>query len=406
MAWPGFAENLWLATNGDGLMCVVPAPASLTAKAGGTNVKIAVETIYPFEETVRFKVDPEKPAKFPLILRIPEWADRATITINMKPALKGKATNLALLDREWKKGDVVEMTLPMNVRTIGWANRQKNAISVYRGPLAYSLKIDEEAKRLDRPNGWDAFELYPKSPWNVGLPPAPQFTLKKNPLKKGAQPWTLANVPITLETQGRVIPEWATDMYGLAAPLQQSPAYTIQPPRKVELVPMGAARLRVTVFPTVSTDPKAAKWVKPRSARKPLPTKWSHRNFFDSEAALSDGLIPAKSNDQEIPRFTFWDHKGTEEWVQYTYEAARTFQACRVYWFDDTGRGECRIPETWTIQVKRDGAWFDVEPIGGYSNVKDGWSEVKFKPVAGTEIRLVAKLKPGFSAGILEWEVL
>ena len=406
MAWPGFAENLWLATNDDGLMCVVPAPASLTAKAGGTNVKIQVETIYPFEETISFKVDPEKPAKFPLILRIPEWADRATITINKKPALKGKATNLALLDREWKKGDVVEMTLPMNVRTIGWANRQKNAISVYRGPLAYSLKIDEEAKRIDRPNGWDAFELYPKSPWNVGLPPAPQFTLKKGPLKKGAQPWTLANVPLTLETQGRVIPEWATDMYGLAAPLQQSPAYSIQPPREIELVPMGAARLRVTVFPTVSTDPKAAKWVKPRSARKPLPTKWSHRNFFDSEAALSDGLIPAKSNDQEIPRFTFWDHKGTEEWVQYTYDAARTFQACRVYWFDDTGRGECRIPETWTIQVKRDGAWFDVEPIGGYSNVKDGWSEVKFKPVAGTEIRLVAKLKPGFSAGILEWEVL
>ncbi|MBC8064514.1 MAG: glycoside hydrolase family 127 protein [Chlorobia bacterium] len=406
MAWPGFVENLWLATKGDGLVCVVPAPASVDAVvAGGTKVKVVVDTNYPFEETVRFRIDPEEPAKFPLILRIPSWADRATITINKKPALKGKATIMALLDREWKKGDVVEMTLPMNVRTLGWSDRQKGAQSIYHGPLVYSLKIDEETKKLARPNGWDAFEIYPKSAWNIGLPESNQFTVKRKPFKKGAQPWTLENVPITLETQGRVIPEWTTDMYGLAAPLQASPVFTKQPLQRVELVPMGAARLRVTVFPTVSSDPKATKWVKPRTARRALPTSWSHRNFFDSEAALSDGLIPNSSDDQDVPRFTWWDHKGTEEWVQYTFEANRTFQSCRVYFFDDTGRGQCRVPESWKIQVKVGGTWQDVEAIDSYTTKKDGWSEVKFKPVGGTEIRLVAKLKKEFSSGILEWEV-
>lgn len=406
MAWPGFVEHLWFATNGDGLFCAVPASASLTAKAGGTDVKIDVETTYPFEETIRFRVNPDKPAKFPLFLRIPGWADRATLKLNGKQVLHGKATNIALLEREWKKGDAVELTLPMSVRTIGWAQSQKGATSIYRGPLAYSLKIDEDARRIKRENGWDAFELYPKSPWNVGLPPNPSIQVKSRQLKAGVQPWTLENVPVTLETIGRIIPEWTTDMYGLVAPLQQSPAYSTQPPRKIELVPMGAARLRTTVFPTVSPAKSAHAWKKPLSARKPLPTTYSHRFFFDSEAALSDGLIPKNSGDQDIPRFTWWDHKGTEEWVQYTFENSRTFQSCRVFWFDDTGVGQCRIPEAWTVQFERDGSWFDVEPIGGYSNVKDGWSEVKFKPVSGTRIRILAQLKGGFSSGILEWEVL
>jgi hypothetical protein len=168
---------------------------------------------------------------------------------------------------------------------------------------------------------------------------------------------------------------------------------------------MGAARLRITVFPTVTNEAGGKVWVKPRQARIPIPATYSHRNWFDSEGALSDGLVPTKSDDDDIPRFTWWDHKGTEEWVQYTFDANRTFQSCRVYWFDDTGRGQCRIPESWKIQVKNGGQWQDVEPIGNYSLVKDGWSEVKFKPVAGTEIRLVAKLKPNLSSGILEWEV-
>jgi len=407
IAWPGLAENLWLATAGNGLICVVPAPASITAKVGdGATVKIDVETEYPFGETIEYKVNPDRPAAFPLFLRIPSWADKAIVKLNGKTILDGKPQSFALIERTWTRGDVVELTLPMQVKTVTWGEPHANAKSVTRGPLAYSLKIEERAKRLPRPNGWDAYELYPESPWNYGLPNRPEIKVRTKKLAPGAQPWTLENAPIMLETAGRRIPEWTTDMYGLAAPLQEIPALTREPLQKIELIPMGAARLRITVFPEVSSGSDAHKWEKPRSARKPLPTTFSHRFFFDSEAALSDGLLPKNSGDQDIPRFTWWDHKGTEEWVQYSFEASRTFQACRVYWFDDTGVGQCRIPEAWTVQVERNGAWFDVEPIGGYSNVKDAWSEVKFKPVSGTRIRILAQLQEGFSSGILEWEVL
>lgn len=405
MAWPYLTERLWFATNGNGLLAAILAPSQVTAKVGdGTQVKIVTETTYPFEETIRFKVDPAKPVKFPLSIRIPGWAKNVQVKVNNKLTGNGIGGMFAVIDREWSKGDVVELTLPMVVETKTWAQRP-NTLSVYRGPLAYSLKIDEEYKKLPRPNGWDAYEIYPKSPWNVGLEPKPKFEVKKKALKPDAQPWNLKNSPLELTTTGRVIPEWTLDMYGLAAPLQASPAFTKEPLRKITLVPMGAARLRVTVFPTVSTDEKANKWEKPKMARKPLPTTYSYRGWWDSESALSDGLLPAHSNDHDIPRFTWYNHKGTEEWVQYTFEANRTFQACRVYFFDDTGRGECRVPETWKIQVKVGGEWRDVEPIDPYTTVKDGWSEVKFKPVGGTEVRLVAKLKKEFSSGILEWEV-
>jgi hypothetical protein len=276
---------------------------------------------------------------------------------------------------------------------------------VYRGPLAYSLKIDEEYREVPRPNGWDAYEIYPKSVWNIGLVSNPKFEVSTEKLVPGVQPWDQKHVPVELKTLGRVIPDWTLDMYGLASPLQPSPVFTAEPVRPITLIPMGAARLRVTVFPTVSPDASANHWKKGRTARRPLPTTYSHRNWFDSEGAPSDGLLPSDSGDEEIPRFTWWDHKGTQEWIQYTFPENRTFQRARVYFFDDTGKGMCRIPASWKLQVKVGGQWQDVEPIEAYSTVKDGWSEVKFKPVGGKEIRLVAQLKEGFSAGILEWEI-
>ncbi len=406
MAWPYFVERLWFATNGNGLLAAGLSPNSVTAKVGakGTVVRVTTETNYPFEERVRFRVEPETSVEFPLSIRIPSWAKKATVKINGKGMGSSEGGKFAYLHRTWKKGDVIELDLPMSIETKSWAQRP-NTLSVYRGPLAYSLKIEEDYKRLSRPNGWDAFEIYPKSAWNVGLEANPKFEVKKRTMKNGTQPWEVANAPIELITTGREIPEWSTDMYGLAGTLQASPAFTKSPAKKVTLIPMGAARLRVTVFPTVSTNTQAQVWTKPKQARRMIPTKYSYRGWFDSEAALSDGLLPSNSNDHEIPRFTWYNHKGTEEWVQYTFEANRTFQASRVYFFDDTGRGECRVPENWKLQVKTGGEWRDVEIIEPYTTVKDGWSEVKFKPIGGTEIRLVAKLKQGFSSGILEWEV-
>jgi hypothetical protein len=406
MAWPFFAEHAWFATTDNGLAASILAPSVVKAKVGdGTEVTINEDTDYPFEDTIRFKVESAKDVAFPLALRVPGWCDGASVSVNGKK-LNAKASGAGYfrIERVWKSGDVVTLKLPMKVETKTWSQRP-GSLSVYRGPLAYSLRIEEEYKKLPRANGWDAYEIWPKSDWNFGLAEKPKFTVKQGKLAPGVQPFELKNVPIRLETTGRQIPEWALDMYGLVAPLQEMPAKTTQPEKRITLIPMGAARLRITVFPTVSDD-EGTTWKKPQTAKPSIPATFSFRCPSDTETALSDGLIPTSSNDHEIPRFTWWDRKGTEEWVQYNFEANRTFQACRVYWFDDSAKGGgCKIPDSWKVQVSIGGEWRDVEVMGDYSNKKDGWSEVKFKPVAGTKVRLVAKMQAGASGGILEWQV-
>jgi DUF1680 family protein len=404
MGWPFLTEHLWYGTNGNGLVAAILAPSQVKARVGdGTEVTVEEITDYPFKDKIQFKILTAKSVTFPLYVRIPEWAKHASATLDGKPVRgMGIGSGFLQVDRTWKSGDTLTVTLPMSIKLENWSERP-GAVSVLRGPLAYSLKIEEEYKRQPRPNGWDAYEILPKSTWNYGLDPNPKFNVVEKVAKQGEQPWTVQNAPVQLETTGRRIPEWSFDMYGLVSPLQAMPAKTIEPETKLTLIPMGAARLRISVFPTVA--PTGHLWTKPREAKRPIPAKYSFRNWWDSESALSDGLLPKDSNDHEIPRFTWYNHKGTEEWVQYTFEANRTFQASRVFWFDDGLQGECRIPESWKLQVKVGGAWRDVEPLEPYAISKDRWSEVKFKPVAGTEIRLIAKLKPNYSGGILEWEI-
>ncbi|MEQ1823471.1 MAG: beta-L-arabinofuranosidase domain-containing protein [Fimbriimonadaceae bacterium] len=403
MAWPYFTEHLWLATDGNGLAAAMYSPSIVTAKVGdGTKVTIEEKTNYPFEEDINFLINPAKPVKFPLTLRVPGWAQTPVISVNGKNvSLKPKDGYVRLLNT-WKRGDKVTLKLPMMARANPGRNHAGSLI-VSRGPLVYSLKIDEESKPFGHLESWPSFEVRAKSEWNFGLPSSPTLKVVTNKLLGGKQPWESRNVPIQIETQGRRIPEWGTDLNGLVAPLQKMPALSNEPKQKMTLIPMGAARLRMTQFPTVSTT--GTQWKKPRVGATPIPATYSHRNWWDTESALSDKLVPSNSADEEIPRFTWWDHKGTTEWVQYTFKEMRTFQKCRVYWFSDEPNGGVRMPESWKLQVKVGDVWADVQSDGPYPLIKDGWSEVSFRPIGGTQIRLVAKLKEGFSAGVLEWEV-
>ncbi|UCG58434.1 MAG: discoidin domain-containing protein, partial [Phycisphaerales bacterium] len=168
----------------------------------------------------------------------------------------------------------------------------------------------------------------------------------------------------------------------------------------VTLIPMGCARLRISAFPTIGTGSDAHKWKEPP---KPLPTSASHCWGADTVAALSDKLLPERSDDGSIPRFTWWDHKGTTEWVQYDFEQPRKVSRVGVYWFDDTGRGGCRVPKSWRLLYRNDGKWQEVPNPTGYGIAEDKLNSVKFDPVRTKSLRIEAKLQPDFSGGILEW---
>ena len=132
----------------------------------------------------------------------------------------------------------------------------------------------------------------------------------------------------------------------------------------------------------------------------------SHVHPADALAALNDQVEPAHSNDHEIPRFTWWDHRGTSEWVQYDFPAPTTVRGVEIYWFDDTGRGQCRVPASWHVRLREGDAWQDAAGEAAPGVERDQFNRVTFAPRECLGIRVEVQLQPGFSGGILEWRLL
>jgi hypothetical protein len=118
-------------------------------------------------------------------------------------------------------------------------------------------------------------------------------------------------------------------------------------------------------------------------------------------------MEPATSSDASIPRFTWWDHKGTTEWVQYDFAQPTALTAAAVYWFDDTGKGQCRVPKSWRLLYQDGQTWQPVPPAAGaaYGVQLDRYNRVAFPPVTAKALRLEVQLQDNFSGGILEWQV-
>jgi Beta-L-arabinofuranosidase, GH127 catalytic domain/Beta-L-arabinofuranosidase, GH127 middle domain len=410
--WPYYAEELWLATADRGLCASLYAASQVKAKVGdGTLVTITEDTHYPFNDTVRLRLAPGKPVAFPLYLRVPRWCKGASVKVNghSVPA-EPRPLAFLVLNRTWNPGDTVTLHLPMRVEVRKWA-KNKGAVSVNYGPLSFALDIQEKWERYGSNPEWPEWQVFPDSPWNYGLvlnrtAPAKSFTLVRRTGPLATQPFTPQTAPLALEVRARRIPGWTMDRFHVVGKLQQSPVHSDQPLETIRLIPMGAARLRISMFPTIGRGSAAHAWVAPPGPRPPAyRASASHCFENDTVDALSDGLVPANSNDHGIPRFTWWDHRGTTEWIQYRFDRPRTVSAVAVYWFDDTGTGQCRVPASWNLLYRVDDAWRPVAGASAFGTQRDGFNQVTFTPVETPGLRIVARLQPGFSGGVLEWKV-
>jgi len=137
--------------------------------------------------------------------------------------------------------------------------------------------------------------------------------------------------------------------------------------------------------------------------RAKIPTKVSHCHGGDTPAALSDRYEPKNSNDHKIPRFTWWPHKGTVEWVQYSFKKPRAVSEVSVYWFHD--RGGCRVPASWRLLYKHGAEWKNVSTLQEFGTGQNRYEKVCFAPVTTKALRIEVQLQQKFSSGILEWKV-
>ncbi len=406
MGWPYYAEESWLATADKGVAASLYAASEVKVKVGdGTQVLWTETTDYPFADTIRFKLSAPRSVRFPLYLRIPRWAVGASLGLNGRPVeVAPTPLSYVVLDREWKDGDEVSLRLPMQVVVKKWQGNQ-GSVSVSYGPLSFAHSPGEKWVRDGGTDAWPEFAVQPQGAWNYGLPDgvrASDFQVVRKPGAISDQPFTPESAPLSLVTKARRVPGWETDAQDIARPLQPSPAKSNEPLETISLVPMGAARLRISSFPTVSNAPGALDWTLGLPHASPFEPSAS--NAHDDLQALVDGVAPEKSSDETVPRFTWWDHKGTAEWAALDLKAPRRVSSVSLFWFDDTGKGQVRVPASWKLLYRDGEAWKPVENVGTYGVARDAFNTVSFAPVTTSALRLEVQLQPEMSGGILEWK--
>lgn len=352
----------------------------------GNVVELEQVTEYPWKGEVQVKVNPEKSGPFTLCLRIPGWTQDMPLPSDLysyldvseeNPILKVNGEVLpiktekgfAVISRNWQKGDVVELSLPMVIQRVIAHEAIKadlGRVALERGPLVYCAEWSDNSGHI----------------FNLLLSDEAQLNAEFRPdLLNGV----------------RVIIGEA-----LAYRIKNGKAFGEK--QRINLIPYyaWAHRGKGEMAVWLAREERVVKTL-------PEPTIASQSKVSSSGGrgveAINDQYEPESSIDHSVPYFHWWPRKGTLEWVQYDFSRPEKISEVAIYWFDDTGMGECRVPQNWRVLYKKGKEWLTVENSDPYGVEKDKFNLVRFKPVRTQALKLEIQLAEKFSAGIHEWKV-
>ena len=364
------------ATGSNSLWVNLYIQGQMETQVGGQKVALDVKTEYPWDGTVFLKPLLKSAASFELRLRVPGWCEGASVRVNRKlvasPAIE---RGYIVLAREWKTGDVVQLDLPMPMQRVAASPNvaaDRGLLALQRGPLVYCVEQCDQSVPLS----------------SLVLPAHADLKAEKSRLLGGVT--LIRGVGEQTETA-----DWNRALYQNATPLKPT-FVTAVPYYAWDNRQAGAMKVWLPVAPAT---PKSV------TLESRATVKLSFANGNSEPSGINDGIEPVKSADQPERLAHWWPHKGTEEWAQYTWTKPVTVSGTKVFWFDDTGRGECRLPASWRLEYLDGKDWKPVVAKDRYSIAKDKWCEVKFAPVRTTALCLVVKLPEGWSAGVHEWKV-
>ena len=149
---------------------------------GDTTLVVRQQTRYPLEDHVKLTVEPSRPVRLKLRLRIPAWSAATRVEVAGQDVRPMRAGSYLDVERLWKAGDVVRLTFDFRLRRVGGDQEAHNRVSLYRGPLL--LAYDQRFNPFDE----DALP-----PLAAELPADARII---QPTAAGVHPaWLLAEVP-------------------------------------------------------------------------------------------------------------------------------------------------------------------------------------------------------------------
>jgi len=276
---PNYVSRMWMKDDSGNVTAALYGASELKTCINGTDATIRQETDYPFSDKINFTFELSKPVEFTFSLRLPGWCENPSVEINGKSLeLSAKSGNFMPIKRLFSNGDTITLTVPMKLKLSRWKD---GGIGVERGPLVYSLKIDERWETTPHEGkstaDFPAWNVYPESAWNYALD-VNEATIDdvaeiiEN--KLSAEPFRAENAPISIKLPAHRVNGWemvrctetdterytddALKVYKIEGDFRFTPPLPDPKTLKeslsaekemVTLVPYGCTRLRITIFP-------------------------------------------------------------------------------------------------------------------------------------------------------------
>lgn len=356
-----------------------------------TNVEITQTTEYPWKGEVAININPEKTADFTLKIRIPGWAnqeaspgdlyafmDKKTLPVTI--SINGKATpfitdkGYAVFTRKWKKGDLVSLSLPLETEKIIANKSVKDDLSRFvleRGPMVYCLEGPDNKDSLVQnimidKNAIATAQYDPNLLNGVGV-----INIAGQSTKRQLNSDSL----LVVNQNVKAIPYYAWANRG--------------PSEMTVWIPYEQSAARPKPAPTIASKSTVSASLK-------------NKRMF---SAIKDQYEPADSKDTNFPYLHWWPAKDTKEFIQYDFDVAQTVSESKIYWYDDSPWGGCRIPVSYKLLYKKGDQWLPVEATSPYEISKDKFNLLHFKPVNTTALRMEIQLPKEHATGVHEWAV-
>ncbi|MDP4271845.1 MAG: glycoside hydrolase family 127 protein [Bacteroidota bacterium] len=395
---PGYAY----ATQANDILINLYVQSNSKIKTATNTVQLNQTSQYPWDGNVKISVKPLKPGNFAIKLRIPGWVKDEPVPSDLykftqkagagyeiwvngnKIALTAQ-NGYAVVSRNWKSGDVIELKLPMPVRRIQAnpeAKDDQGKLAIERGPIMYCLE------------GWDQGD---KHIFNKYIPENAKMEFRyQKDLLNGVGTLSGKAVEISKDNAGKVVEK--------EVPFMAIPYSTWDNRGSDEMavwIPASASYAKPTPEPTIASKAQTVVMRVPIQNDAPLISSPE-----ESTWGVNDQWEPKSSSDISKPYHYWWLKKGTPEAIAYEFEKEETVSSVQVYWLElDHYDGDFRVPESWKLYYKDGNEWKEVQPLDKYTTRKDCYNTLNFTPVKTTGLKIIAKLQKGFSGGVLEWKV-